>query len=61
LTKGDLNNDGFDDLIIGSPYDSLGRGIVTVFFSKRYSTGINLKNRADSDLKLEGKYQTNYR
>ena len=35
LTVGDINGDGYDDLIIGSPLESNGRGSVTVYYARK--------------------------
>eukprot|EP01080_Neovahlkampfia_damariscottae_P005895 gene5895-9723_t len=53
LTVGDLNGDGFDDLIIGSPLESSGRGSVTVYFARKEISKV-YQNVKDSNLNIFG-------
>ena len=41
---GDINGDGYDDIIIGTPYASINRGISYIIFGKKKLTDISLAN-----------------
>jgi hypothetical protein len=53
LCVGDINGDGFDDLIIGSPNESNGRGSVSVYYSRKNHSSV-YKNVKDSSVSLMG-------
>lgn len=60
LNSGDCNNDGFKDLIIGSPYASLGgdkKGNVSLFYTWDKYRGKNIISlESDNDLYLTGDF-----
>jgi len=61
LFSGDVNGDSHDDLLIGSPYSRMHRGVVTVFFSGRNMTsGMKLSNERQSNLILRGEKDHNW-
>ena len=53
LEVGDINGDGFDDLMIGSPVESNGRGSVTVYYARK-NFKKEYQNVKDSDHVLVG-------
>lgn len=60
LHNGDCNNDGFKDLIIGSPYASLGgdkKGNASLFYSwEKYKGKNNISLENNSDLSFSGEF-----
>jgi hypothetical protein len=53
LEVGDVNGDGFDDLIIGSPLESNGRGSVTIYYARKQFTNV-YQNVKDANHVLAG-------
>lgn len=59
LSVGDVDLDGRDDLVIGSPFDHDGRGSVTVYFSRRDVLSEYL-NRRDASTLVIGEKRLSY-